>query len=142
MWAHYASNHTGFCVKYRLPSKIVRNENKSTLVNTRIGNVNYQPSMKFADSFSVFDALYAKHKIWAYENEVRLVEYDPNNNDNFKTIKIDEDCIQSIYLGLRCSDENREKMKLLLRSRNVKLYQMEVDAIDCYKLVKRIHVNP
>ena len=91
------------------------------------------------DEFTVFDALFAKHDIWSYENEVRIVQYDANNDNNYKTVEIPEDSIQSIYLGLKCSDENRQKMLLTLRNRNIKLYQMEVDSIDAYKLVaKRI----
>lgn len=139
MWAHYANDHKGFCIKYKLPGTIVRNEDVASLTWTRIGNVDYQPSMIIGEkqSFDVFDALFAKHDIWSYENEVRLIQYDPNNTDNFKTIEVPEDSIQSIYLGLKCSDEDRKKMKLVLRNRNIKLYQMEVDATDNYKMTKK-----
>jgi hypothetical protein len=63
--------------------------------------------------------------------------FDANDNLNFKTIKLPENSIRSIYLGLKCTDENREEMKLLLRNRNIRLYQMEVDKADSYKLVKK-----
>ena len=119
----------------------MRNDNAGELIWTRIGNVNYKPDMILSklDEFTVFDALFAKHDIWSYENEVRIVQYDANNDNNYKTVEIPEDSIQSIYLGLKCSDENRQKMLLTLRNRNIKLYQMEVDSIDAYKLVaKRI----
>lgn len=85
---------------------------------------------------SLWDALFAKHNVWKYEQEVRLVHYDPNNEANYKTIEIPADSIQAIYLGLKCSDENREIMKFLLRNRNIRLYQMKVDDTDSYKLVK------
>ena len=139
MWAHYADDHKGFCIKYKLPASLVRNEDKTSLVWTRIGNVDYQPSMIFKerDNFNVFDALFDKHDIWAYENEVRLVQYDANDSGNYKTINIPEDSIQSIYLGLKCSDDNRRKMLLTLRNRNIQLYQMEVDTTDAYKLRKK-----
>ena len=138
MWAHYAKDHKGFCIKYILPAELVRNVDESSLIWTRIGNVNYRNDMKLSelDRFTVFDALFAKHDIWSYENEVRLVQYDVNNIENYKTITTTDDSIQSIYLGLKCSDENREKMKSVLRNRNIKLYQMEVDPIDAYKLIK------
>ena len=70
------------------------------------------------------------------KNEVRIVHYDPNDTSDFKTIAIPEDSIQEIYLGLRCSDENKDKMKLLLRNRNIRLYQMKVDPTDSYKMIK------
>lgn len=137
MWAHYANYHKGFCIKYRFPGQLVRNEDKSTLSWSRIGNVNYIPEMKFSTmNNSVWDALFAKHDVWRYEKEVRLIHYDPSDEANYKTIEIPENCIEDIYLGLKCSDENREKMKQLLRNRNIKLYQMRVDDSDSYKLVK------
>ena len=85
---------------------------------------------------SVWDALFAKHDVWRYEKEVRLIHYDPSDEANYKTIEIPENRIEDIYLGLKWSDENREKMKQLLRNRNIKLYQMRVDESDSYKLVK------
>lgn len=138
MWAHYANYHKGFCIKYKFPARVVRNENEEQLTVTRIGNVIYQPSMKFDElkTFTVFDALFSKHNVWSYEQEVRLIHFDPNDSENFKTINIDKESIQEIYLGLKCSDENREKMKLILRNRNIRLYQMKVDPVDSYKLVK------
>ena len=137
MWAHYANYHKGFCIKYRFPGQLVRNEDKSTLSWPRIGNVNYNPEMKFpTKNNSVWDALFAKHDVWQFEKEVRLIHYDPTDEANYKTIEIPENCIEDIYLGLKCSDENREKMKQLLRNRNIKLYQMRVDDNDSYKLVK------
>ncbi len=139
MWAHYTKDHKGFCIKYKLPAQLVRSAEESSLIWTRIGTVNYRPDMKLNEihHFTVYDALFAKHDIWSYENEVRLVQYDVNNIENYKTIEIPDDSIQSIYLGLKCSDENRDKMRLILRNRNIKLYQMEVDPTDAYKLIKK-----
>lgn len=138
MWAHYANYHKGFCIKYKLPSRIVNNQDEATLTWTRIGDISYQPDMKLSekDGFTVLDVLFAKHNVWEYEKEVRIVHYDPNDTSDFKTIAIPEDSIQEIYLGLRCSDENKDKMKLLLRNRNIRLYQMKVDPTDSYKMIK------
>lgn len=137
MWAHYANYHKGFCIKYSLPAQKVRNNDGDTLTWTRIGNVNYVPEMIFpAKNNTIWDALFAKHDVWKYEKEVRLVHYDPNDEANYKTIEIPETSIKAIYLGLKCSDENKEKMKLILRNRNIRLYQMKVDDTDSYKLIK------
>jgi hypothetical protein len=139
MWAHYANEHKGFCIKYKLPAEVVRTAEESSLIWTRIGNVDYRHDMLLAnlERFTVFDALFAKHDVWSYENEVRLVQYDANSTENYKVISTPEGSIQSIYLGLKCSDENREKMMLVLRNRSIKLYQMEVDPEDAYKLIKK-----
>lgn len=138
MWAHYANYHKGFCVKYRLPSNIVNNQDEERLTWTRIGDIDYQPEMIFAErkEFGVLNVLFSKHDVWEYEKEVRIVHYDPNDSSDYKTITIPEGSIQDVYLGLRCSDVNRERMKLLLRNRNIRLFQMRVDPNDSYKLVK------
>ena len=139
MWAHYADEHKGLCIKYKLPAKLVRNIDEKSLIWTRIGNVNYRRDMILSQfkHFTVFDALFAKHDVWSYENEVRIVQYDANNNDTYKVIAAPEESIQSIYLGLKCSDENRDKMISVLTGRDIKLYQMIVDPTDAYKLAKQ-----
>lgn len=137
MWAHYADNHKGFCLKYKFPATLVNTNDRESLTWTRIGNVNYIPDMVFQQNFTIYDALFAKHEVWSYENEVRLIHYDATNEDNYKTIKVPDDAIQAIYLGIKCSDVNREKIKLILRNRNIKLFQMEIDDADAYKLVKK-----
>ncbi|MGM9848059.1 MAG: DUF2971 domain-containing protein [Muribaculaceae bacterium] len=138
MWAHYSKNHTGFCIKYRFKDNFVCNADPVNCICTQISNVEYKESMIFKNrgSFTINDALFAKHKIWKYENEVRLVHFDPTNSSNFKAIKHPDDSIIDIYLGLKCSDEDRNKMLLILRNRNIKLYQMKIDPNDCYKLIK------
>lgn len=137
MWAHYSNNHKGFCIKYKLPGGVVRNHYKESLTWSRIGNVNYLPEMKLSSkNNTLWDALFAKHDVWKYEKEVRLIHYDPECDDNFKSISISENCIEDIYLGLKCSDENKETMKQILRNRNIKLFQMKVDEYDSYKLLK------
>lgn len=138
MWAHYANDHKGFCIKYGFTSQTVANKDVKRRECTRVGNMVYKGEMIFEHekNFKLTDALFAKHDIWKYENEVRIINFDPSNQDNYKTINLPEDSIKEIYLGIRCSDENRDKMKLVLRNRNIRLYQMKIDEKDCYKLVK------
>lgn len=141
MWAHYAENHTGFCAKYRFPSNFVWNKDSKSFTFTRIGNMRYEACMEFKNRnpFTVADALFAKDQIWSYENEVRIVHYDPENSEDFKLLTLPEGSLLDIYLGLKCSDTNREKMLLLLRNKSVRVFQMEIDKSDAYKLcAKRI----
>lgn len=135
LWAHYARDHKGFCIKYKFPKTFVKNENEDQLTLTRIGSVTYEPEMKFEGrQLSAFEALFSKHNIWSYESEARLVYYDPNNREDYQILPLPEDSITEIYLGLRCCDADRDRMKKILRNRNIKLYQMVLDEYDVYKL--------
>lgn len=140
MWAHYTDSHKGFCVKYSFPSDFVMNNDHNQLTFTRIGNAKYAPTMDFINSpnLTVKDALFKKHDVWAYEKEVRIVHYDPSVTSDFKTMHLPEGCIKEIYLGIKCSSENEQKMRDAIGARNIPLYKMEVRDNDAYHLVPRL----
>lgn len=137
MWAHYANYHKGFCVKYCFPTEVLRSIDTLSLVCSRVGNVDYRPTMNMnqKDRLSIDDALFVKSNCWKYENEVRIVHYDPNCHEDYKLLELPEDCISSIYLGLKCSDYDREEMQLILRDKAIPLYQMRIAKEDNFKLV-------
>ena len=91
--------------------------------------------MNQKDRLSIDDALFVKSNCWKYENEVRIVHYDPNCHEDYKLLELPEDCISSIYLGLKCSDYDREEMQLILRDKAIPLYQMRIAKEDNFKLV-------
>lgn len=132
MWAHYAKNHTGFCALYELNDKFVKAD-ASSMSFTRMAILDYKESIDINKSLSISDALLWKNAIWDYEHEVRVIDYDLNNKERFKEITAPP--LKSIYLGLKCSDENRHKMEFVLRRKNVALYQMRLDPIDICKLI-------
>ncbi len=137
MWAHYTNSHKGFCVKYKFPSSFVMNNDNTTLVFSRIGNADYQPSMNFVEtkSLSVFKALFQKHNVWEYEKEVRIVHYDPSVDSKFKTLQLPDDSIKEIYLGLKCTKDNEELMCEAIEGKNIPLYRMTTKDNDVYHLV-------
>ena len=137
MWAHYANYHKGFCVKYCFPTNVLRTLDSSSLICTRVGSVRYNQTMNMEekDRLSIDEALFVKSNYWEYENEVRVVHYDPNCHEDYKLIELPEDCISSIYLGLKCSDHDREDMQLILRDKAIPLYQMKIAKEDNFKLV-------
>lgn len=140
MWAHYTNSHQGFCVKYKFPSHFVMNNDHNQLTFTRIGNAIYDPVMDFTQMpyLTVKDALFKKHDVWAYEKEVRIVHYDPAVTSDFKTMCLPEDSIQAIYLGLKCSPENEQKIREAIGDRNIPLYKMTVLDNDVYHLVPQL----
>lgn len=144
MWAHYADSHKGICIKYRFTNSM------SKLGGDGNGVVSYFKDVKYSseemskyskkDSINLEDAFFLKGKDWEYENELRFLHYDLNNQDSY-TINI-PNCIEAIYFGLKCSDKDKKSIKKIMNSihfvqtdlkgivtatRPIKLYQMELD---------------
>ena len=139
MWAHYAQFHTGFCACYELDDKFVKS-NDANMSFTRMCIMDYKKEIDLSKGLKIGDAFSWKNAIWDYENEVRCIDLDYNNDKQFK--EVDAPPLKAIYLGLKCSDENRHRMELALRSqrkKNVELYQMQIDTSNFCKLIpKRI----
>lgn len=86
-------------------------ENTSLYTLTRLGTVNYIDKVSINnDSLTLIDAFIKKSKVWSYENEVRLLHYDPFVEDTYKKIKLPDNCEKEIYFGLKCSDANKQKI--------------------------------
>ena len=127
MWAHYADNHKGLCIKYKFTSEQLPLLNDDETELFRFGNIDYKPEFSVNDiEIRVWDALFAKSKVWKYENETRLVYYSIEDVNRVKTVHV-PDSITGIYLGLRCSEEDERIIKALINGRNIPLYRMYTD---------------
>lgn len=134
MWGHYTNNHEGFCIKYKFPLDIVY-EDTSLYTLTRLGTVNYIDKVSINnDSLTLIDAFFKKSKVWSYENEVRLLHYDPFVEDAYKKIKLPDNCVKEIYFGLKCSDANKQKIREALATQKVDFYQIICQPDDFYHL--------
>ena len=119
MWAHYADGHKGFCVEYDFSSefrKPLRSFNR----------VHYDTVDLSKDKLSITEAFATKSKEWKYENEVRLISYNCDSNDDHLLIPLDnQSSISAIYFGLKCSEKRISIIRPLLKGKNVKFYKME-----------------
>ena len=83
-------------------------------------------------------AFATKKKDWKYENEVRLIVYNPNKKDPFYGVKLDDISeIESIFFGYRCSDATINTIKnvfLKRATKSPKFYKMILDNNDIYNL--------
>lgn len=127
MWAHYAKNHTGFCVEYAfentdLKTTFVPDENRLDMIQA----ISYVPVITLEEQPSMYKALFQKSDFWKYEQEMRLCSFDTTNDEEFPFIKC-KGAIKAIYLGVKCSDENRRKMERAIGNKDIPLYQMSVD---------------
>ncbi len=132
MWAHYAQYHSGFCALYELDDSFVRcdNDNKSF---TRMAKLEYQKTIDISRGLTIGEAFLWKNAIWEYEHEVRVINFDLSNKLRYKELTAPP--LKAIYLGLKCSDENRHKMEFALRRKNVALYQMHLNPSNICQLI-------
>ena len=144
MWAHYADSHKGVCIKYHFPNSFTILGHNSDSVTCFFYDITYSDSdicqYSKKDSINMKDAFFLKGKQWEYENELRFLYFDVNGREGYKVIKA-ENCIEAVYFGLRCSEEDKTTIMNILKDKKlitidlrekqtespIKFYQMEVD---------------
>ena len=148
MWAHYADSHKGVCIKYHFPNLFTKFVHNSDGVTCFFYDIIYSDSdicqYSKKDSINMKDAFFLKGKQWEYENELRLLYFDVKGREGYKVIKA-ENCIEAVYFGLRCSEEDKTTIMNILKDKKlitidleknqtespIKFYQMEVDKEHC-----------
>ncbi|QUB69220.1 DUF2971 domain-containing protein [Prevotella melaninogenica] len=148
MWAHYADSHKGVCIKYHFPNSFTKFVHNSDGVTCFFYDIIYSDSdicqYSKKDSINMKDAFFLKGKQWEYENELRLLYFDVKGREGYKVIKA-ENCIEAVYFGLRCSEEDKTTIMNILKDKKlitidleknqtespIKFYQMEVDKEHC-----------
>lgn len=145
MWSHYADEHQGFCIEYLFSSDDFRRDEFNNITASRLFRMNYiNPSsdkpidfqnINNESSFNSAIAFLTKHKDWSYENEVRLLQYQPKDATNHVQYRLSEKTvINAIYFGYRCPEANIQVIKELMSGRNIKFYKMEIDYSNIYQL--------
>jgi len=156
MWAHYANNHKGYCVEYKINNteKIYpvfyensRNSNSEELTNMIKEMYNYYSNIsshkeEFYKIFSYFYlSLCCKNEFWKYEKEYRLLYKTEENKDiKGKTLKIEDEGIniESIYIGYKCEDNYIDSLINIAKKLKCNVYKMDFNqyGID-YKLISK-----
>ena len=158
MWAHYADSHKGVCIKYHFPNSFTILGHNSDSVTCFFYDITYSDSdicqYSKKDSINMKDAFFLKGKQWEYENELRFLYFDVNGREGYKVIKA-ENCIEAVYFGLRCSEEDKTTIMNILKDKKlitidyqkkqtespIKFYQMKVDK-EHFGQVKAIDISP
>ena len=135
MWAHYADEHKGFCIKYEFDKEFFSadDERKSALVWQKIKYVH--DDSQYNDGIRLSEALLTKSDIWSYENELRLLMFDPSREDDYVSVPLNGHArITDIYLGERCSDEDMNFMKYVVMGKGICLHKMKKNNYCAFKL--------
>ncbi|WP_444936035.1 DUF2971 domain-containing protein [Microbulbifer sp. JMSA004] len=113
MWAHYANNHTGFCVEFE--RKNIENNFLSHFMCRKVSYTSEYPNLnRIIDLLDV--NLFTKAKGWEYEAEWRLVAKRGN------VILPLPAPITAIYFGLRSNEESVKTVKNIFRDNKVQFY--------------------
>lgn len=119
MWAHYAKNHTGICVKYHFKSDITKFADKSKGQIAYFRDIRYTSDLygyAEAGSINMRDAFFVKSTAWEYENELRLLAYDPKGSGDYASIDA-KNCVAAVYFGLKCPKDKRDEITAILKNR-------------------------
>lgn len=143
MWAHYASEHYGFCVQYIFSADEFRKDDFHNNTASRLFRIKYRDPQKDPVDFTSEDetlftdvAFLTKSNDWEYENEVRLIQYSPLNGcDRNQYCLSPKSSINAIYFGYRCPDANIQIIKRLLCDRNIHFYKMKIDYTNVHRLI-------
>lgn len=142
MWSHYAGEHTGFCIKYKLSKHFIKQEeDEDNYEHMYLKSITYSDDKINMNVHSINSnlAFATKYKDWEYEDEVRLIVYNPNRTDDFYGIKLDKESeIDAIFFGYRCSEQAITTIKnLFIQKENCtmpKFYKMELNSSNVYQL--------
>ena len=124
MWANYANNYRGYCLEFEIISpdclwEVYYGYGKNSthsifdglekdLIELRIDR---DEAYKYIKQLHIFWAS-SKHRDWEYENEIRALLVDLNNEMNVKyeTIGIK---LSAIIVGYNCAKEHREFLQYI-----------------------------
>lgn len=134
MWSHYANSHEGICIEYYFAPEFFDVNKTENGINTW-EDVKYVGKVSIKSTSMIDNALTTKYNVWKYENEIRLIHYDPENDQDYKVLKLSTQCkICSIYFGVNCSEEEMKKIYKSLKDKKVNLYRMHIDPANIYML--------
>ena len=149
MWSHYADNHCGFCIKYRLNKRFFCDIDEEIVHAVRLAPVECVELYHIGDNknkISLYDAYFIKNKEWEPEQEVRLLSYCTATTDAHYPEPIGNDAqIEEIIFGYLCPEIHMKTIYNLLTTNykdGVKFYHM-VNCLDqnIYGLIKEVY-NP
>ncbi len=115
MWSHYADNHSGICIEVEV-DELLCDQNVIDIVD-----VVYKQNIEsiVTTHANAQELLSKKLNKWKYEKEVRV--FCQGKNTRHKIGKITK-----IFLGLRCSDKDKETIKEYIGNKNIKIVKTDI----------------
>lgn len=142
MWTHYANEHKGVCIRYKLmdnciSSSLSLNVHRQTCLH-RIHYYNCidKKPISVNNKSIKLGALFAqKEERWEYEKESRLICFDDTTvNDRLAIPYKDDISVEAVYFGLDCSEDDKATIKKILKGKLVIYYDMRLNFEDVNKM--------
>lgn len=160
MWSYYG-NHKGVCIGIDMEKadQYLSRIHCNVFIGAFDMEVQYKDIIEKPDYFHDAKDYYryqlsTKAKVWEHEREVRLILIDPSlafipmslpytpqegETTDWKEVraypKIGGECFESLYLGIKIDEADKEKIITIARkcNPNIKIYQMTIDP-DAFRL--------
>lgn len=141
MWAHYAKNHTGFCIEYdfktlgvdHLSTKLLYPVQYSEYMHDHAEHMLIEDQER-GNPLSIVLPAITKSQDWSYEREWRLV-YSNNFLATSRAILVPTPV--RVYAGVRIDDENFVKLQRICDLIGVPLVKMKMSR-NAFKIVPEI----
>lgn len=148
MWAHYANNHTGFCVSYEIKknnemygctfpvqytdqridiTSLMDNQVETLIHETKIQSAQGKKEIQLDDLSLVFVTSFfcnIKHFSWSYEKEFRCSMGANAPGMPYVPAKPKE-----IYIGKNCLQTYKDRLIKIARTLHIPIYQMLFDEL-------------
>ena len=143
MWAHYANNHKGVCIKYHFHNDMTKFADTSKSQIAYFRDIKYTSNIdkyRKTESIALCDAFFVKGKAWEYENELRLLLYDLNGSGKYVSVDAKQS-IAAVYFGLKCPKRTRSRIINILKDRKW-INERRIFDKDLHKVVEIKEVHP
>lgn len=123
LWAHYASNHEGFCIEYNLETLVsfggVHYETFDVKYSQHPPRLNMQDMLKTGGSKNFVQKIIGfKSLKWAHEQEIRIITPTAGiQRYDFRSVK-------SIYFGIRMPEDRKQELMKRLSGRGINYHEM------------------
>jgi len=133
LWAHYASNHSGFCIEYDLDR--LTHFGKREFFHFDVEYDEVPPEINISDMHAITEKIPLIQKIigykskrWEYEEEIRIITSASGAQD------YDYRSVTAIHFGLRAGQAKIDDVMYKLQGRGIKYYRVRFKS-DSYKLI-------
>lgn len=125
MWSHYAEQHTGLCVGYRLYDLIEKYNIFPVIYSNQMPQIS---DIRNAEESALYQSILTKCEDWSYELEWRIIDIDESKEGcNGKLISFEKPI--SIYMGVR---QGRTEKKNSKQYRDIRVYDNAMSAWEAY----------
>lgn len=152
MWAHYANNHAGYCVQYKVDKK--ENVHRAMYLSKRYPIANTIKKfvgcrcmqndttvlpdkrewarIEFQKCLALIQEMYTiKHNSWGYEDEFRLLcdslPDELGRNMSAASMGLTP---TDVYCGVNCSDKHIEKIQSISKKTGLLLHRCKLSQTD------------